>query len=422
MRQNKSSTMFGAVSQSRKLTRLRDRALSFVVGRTKKTRRLSEHQTHQRIWPILSGIHREHCVFAVPATHAPLIRPKAQSRTFTRLRVVLVLLLIIAGSAPLSAQQNKLSKKKSAAPQVDQKPADTFAYSNKLKAHVDKLAVELGERNLQNRVTLKALNDAADYVEGKFKEFGYTPTRQTFKCRGIDCHNIACEIKGTERPDEIFIVGAHYDSAPGTPGANDNGSGTAAMLVIAEKLKDFKPKRTLRFVAFTNEEPPYFQNRGEMGSWVYAEMCRKEDQNIVGVISLETMGYFTNAAKSQKYPFPLNLRYPSTGNFIGFVSNTASAQFQRKILKAFKANSTVPSESASLPQSVQGVGWSDHWSFWQEGYVGIMITDTAPFRYPHYHETTDTPDKINFPVFSKVVEGLVEPVKQFADEEKDTKK
>ncbi|QEG24106.1 M28 family peptidase [Mariniblastus fucicola] len=290
---------------------------------------------------------------------------------------------------------------------------DQIDFQASLKNHVEHLATTIGERNLQHH---EALCEAADYVEAQLKSFKLTPTIQTFKVRGLDCHNIAVEIKGSKNPDQIVIVGAHYDSARGTPGANDNGSGTAALLVLAEHFSNstpaFQPDRTLRFVAFTNEEPPYFQTRDEMGSWVYAESCRLEDQNIVAVISLETMGFYTEEANSQKYPPPLDRLYPSTGNFIGVVGNIGSGKLMRKFLKSFKANSDVPAEGASLPGTMPGVGWSDHWSFWQEGYEGLMITDTAPFRYPHYHRKTDSLDKINFPVFAKVVEGLVRPIEE----------
>ncbi len=272
-----------------------------------------------------------------------------------------------------------------------------------LKAHVVHLAETIGERNLTH---YDELCEAADYIEDEFKSYGYETERQVFEVRGFDCYNIAAEIRGSEQPEKILIIGAHYDSVMGTPGANDNGSGTASMLVLANLFRDAKPKITLRFVAFTNEEPPYFQNRGLMGSWVYAEKCRKENQDIVGVLSLETMGYFTDAEDSQKYPAPLNLMYPSTGNFIGFVSNLNSRQFQNRVIKTFRENAKIPSEGASLPSATPGVGWSDHWSFWQEGYLGIMVTDTAPFRYPHYHEQSDTPDKIDYESLEKVIDGL----------------
>ena len=323
-----------------------------------------------------------------------------------------------AATAPSSQEANQESQKPAeqlAKTQSDQESESTnsketdapkLSVEEEVKSYVVHLANTIGERNLQH---YKALCESADYIEEKFKEFGYQPKRQTYKCRGLDCFNIDAEIKGTRNPKEIVIIGGHYDSAFGTPGANDNGSGTAAMLVLANHFKNSKPERTLRFVAWTNEEPPYFQDserRGEMGSWVYARKCRKEDQNIVAVMSLETMGYYTNEKNSQKYPPPLSLLFPSTGNFVGFVSNVKSSRFQRQVIKTFREHAKVPSEGASLPEVVQGVGWSDHWSFWQEDYVGIMVTDTAPFRYPHYHKKTDTPDKINFLEFAKVIDGL----------------
>ena len=283
-----------------------------------------------------------------------------------------------------------------------------FNFEATLKSHVSHLAEKIGERNLDRH---KQLEEAADFIESEFKSYDYQPSRQTFQVNGLDCHNIDAEIKGAIHPKEIVIIGAHYDSVRGTPGANDNASGTAAMLTLAGGLQKLKPDRTLRFVAFTNEEPPYFQTADEMGSWVYAKRCRKRNEDIVAVLSLETMGFYTDQPNSQKYPPPLDRFYPSTGNFIGFIGNVPSAMLQRTVLKSFQKHSKVPSEGAALPGALKGVGWSDHWSFWQEGYVGIMITDTAPFRYPHYHLRSDTPDKINFPVFAKVVEGLVEPIK-----------
>ena len=288
--------------------------------------------------------------------------------------------------------------------EADKEQDDEESVAEQLKTHIVHLAETIGERNLHN---YEELCEAADYVDEKLVEFGYTVERQSYEVNNLECFNLEAEIKGTKRPEQIVIIGGHYDSFVGTPGANDNGSGTAAMLVLANHFRKAEPERTLRFVAWTNEEPPYFQNRGLMGSWVYAEKCRLEKQEIVAVLSLETMGYYTNDEDSQNYPRPLNLLYPSTGNFVGFVSNVQSRALQRQVIKKFREHAKVPSEGASLPQSTPGVGWSDHWSFWQEGYVGLMVTDTAPFRYPHYHKETDTPDKINFVEMAKVVDGLV---------------
>ena len=285
------------------------------------------------------------------------------------------------------------------------------AAAKQLKAHVTKLASEFGERNLSKYA---ALGKSADWIEAQFKENGYAVNRQTFEVSNLDCHNIIAEKKGTKHPAKILIVGAHYDSVLGTPGANDNGSGTASLLLLAEWLKDFKSDYTIRFVAFTNEEPPYFQTQGKMGSWVYARQCRKNSDDIVGVISLETMGYFSDEEDSQNYPPLIANRYPKTGNFIGFVSNINSKDFTRSCYDSFKKHSSVPAEMANLPGAVPGVGWSDHWAFWQEGYVGLMVTDTAPFRYPDYHLKSDTPDKINYPTLASVVTGLRDVIKEIS--------
>lgn len=299
-------------------------------------------------------------------------------------------------------QQNK-GERVLAAPVASTDDQDSASIEKVLKKHIKHLASTIGERNLRK---LKNLNLAADYIQAELKSYGFKPRRHTYKVRGFDCHNIDAEIRGSKRPKEIIIIGAHYDSFVGTQGANDNGSGTAAMLVLAKQFAKDHPDLTLRFVAWTNEEPPYFQNRGLMGSWVYAEQCRQNSEDIKAVLSLETMGYFSDAKDSQDYPAPLNLMYPSTGNFIGFVSNLNSRGLQRRVIKTFREHANIPSEGASMPDAMPGVGWSDHWSFWQEGYAGIMITDTAPFRYPHYHKSTDTTDKINYLEMAKVVAGL----------------
>jgi len=305
-----------------------------------------------------------------------------------------------------------------AAPLEDDK-IEPISLAAELEASVKKLASDIGERNLRHHA---ALNRAADWIESELESFEYTVSRQTFEVNGLECHNLIVEIVGSTQPTEIVIIGAHYDSAPGTPGANDNGSGTAATLALAARFATSKPARTLRFVFFTNEEPPYFQQENQMGSLVYARQCRQKNEDIRAVISLETIGYYSDEPNSQHYPPPLNLLYPSTGNFIGFVSDLDSRELLTQVVKTFRKSSDFPSEFATLPASVEGVGWSDHWSFWQVGYPGIMITDTAPFRYPHYHRNTDTPDKIDFGRMATVVEGLVPVIEDLVAEQQPVKK
>jgi hypothetical protein len=161
----------------------------------------------------------------------------------------------------------------------------------------------------------------------------------------------------------------------------------------------------LRFVLFANEEMPYFQTDA-MGSWVHARGCKRRGERLRAMFSLETMGHFSDAPGSQKYPPPLSRLYPDTGNFIGFVGNLASRSLLRESLGRFRAHATVPSEGAALPSGLPGVGWSDHWAFWQEGYAALMVTDTAPFRDPNYHRASDTPDQMDFDRLARVVVGL----------------
>ena len=277
---------------------------------------------------------------------------------------------------------------------------------DELRADVQTLAGEIGERNMTR---YPQLNAAADFIENSFFHAGLVPRRDTYDLRGRACHNIETEIGA--RP-EILLIGAHYDSVFGSPGANDNGSGVAAMLALARRFAQKPVQRTLRFVAFVNEEPPYFLTE-QMGSSVYAGRCKARGDQISAMITLETIGYFSDAPHSQTYPsLGLGVFYPTVGNFIGFVGNIHSRSLLRRAIALFRKNARLPSEGAALPSFVPGVSWSDQWAFWQHGYPGIMITDTAPFRYPHYHCATDTPDKLDYDRFALVVSGMQKVIEE----------
>jgi len=283
---------------------------------------------------------------------------------------------------------------------------EEIALRDELKADVQKLAGEIGERNMW---LYAKLNAAAQFVEGAFQQAGLQPRRDSYEIDGRECHNFETEIRGA-RP-EIVLVGAHYDSVIGAPGANDNGTGVAGVLALARRFVrkgrlTERPVKTLRFVAFVNEEPPFFQTP-QMGSYVYASRCKKRGDKISAMISLETIGYFSDAPRSQTYPsIGLGAFYPTVGNFIGFVGNIGSRDLLRRAMSIFRQAKKLPAEGAALPAFIQGVAWSDQWAFWQHGYPGIMITDTAPFRYPHYHSATDTPDKLDYDRFALVVSGM----------------
>jgi len=278
-----------------------------------------------------------------------------------------------------------------------------------LRADVRTLGGEIGERNMLH---YPQLNAAADFIENSFSSAGLHPRRDTYELQGKAFHNIEAEIRGSA--PQIILIGAHYDSVFGAPGANDNGSGVAAMLALARRFAARSTSSTLRFVAFVNEEPPFFQSK-QMGSFVYASRCKDRGDQISAMISLETIGYFSDAPRSQTYPAPgLGIFYPTTGNFIGFVGNVRSNALVRRAIAIFRKQAKIPSEGAALPAFIPGVGWSDQWAFWQHGYPGIMITDTAPFRYPHYHRATDTPDKLDYDRFALVVSGVEKLVEDLA--------
>ena len=319
---------------------------------------------------------------------------------FSRLLALYLSLTILEPN--LLGQDNKL-----AAPASDKPTTE-----ERLRKTVTHLSKTIGERNLTKP---KKLDETVAYLQKEFESIGYKITKQTFQVNGFDCHNLIAEVIGDGQPDEIVLVGAHYDSAQGTPGANDNGSGVAALLEIAKQLHGKPYSRTVRYVAFANEEPPYFQRDGQMGSWVYAKACRERKDNLKVVLSLETMGYFTDEANSQKYPPLLAPLYPSTGNFIGVVSNLPSRKLLDDVAKHLKTHCKVDVQKGALPGDLQGVGWSDHWSFWQEGYEGLMVTDTALFRYPHYHAPEDTVDKLTFKPYAQVVDGLAKTVADLAN-------
>jgi len=272
-----------------------------------------------------------------------------------------------------------------------------------LNQHVNYLAGTIGERNV---IAYESLQKTAQYIEDNFKALGYTVQPQEYMVQMRKVRNLIAEIHGGAKASEIVAIGAHYDTVYDCPGADDNTSGVAALLELARLLKSSHPARTIRFVAFVNEEPPWFQTE-DMGSLVYAEQAHKLKENLVAAVSLETIGMYSDAEGSQQYPQGFKSLYPSRGNFITFIGDLSSHGLVRDAVRSFRAAVQFPSEGSSAPGAIPGIGWSDHWSFWQEGYPAIMVTDTAPFRNPNYHRPTDTADTLDYDRMARVVHGLV---------------
>ncbi|WP_045225631.1 M28 family peptidase [Methyloterricola oryzae] len=274
------------------------------------------------------------------------------------------------------------------------------ALQDSLRRHVFRLAGEIGERNVFHYDALQA---AAGYVRGVWEDQGFEVVSQAYEANGLVCENLAVTCPGAG--PGLILVGAHYDSVKGSPGANDNGSGVAGLLEISRALSQATPAMTVRCVAFVNEEPPFFY-WGKMGSLVYAKAARARSDAIRLMVSLEMLGCYHQEPGTQDYPPLLGYFYPDTGNFIAFVSNLKSSGLLRKTVQAFQTHSDFPLQSLAAPSLVPGVGWSDQLSFWREGYKALMVTDTAFFRYPYYHTAADTPDKIDYASMARVVAGL----------------
>jgi Zn-dependent M28 family amino/carboxypeptidase len=280
--------------------------------------------------------------------------------------------------------------------------------ADNLRRHVEAIASR--EHNVFHHPELEA---AAQYIERTLAGFDYHVAAQRFSAATGEVRNIEVEVQGAAQAGEIVLVGAHYDSVAGAPGANDNGSGVAAVLELARLLKETRPAHTLRFVLFVNEEPPFFQTDA-MGSRIYVRRSRERGERFVAMFSIETIGYYSDRPGSQRYPFPLGLFYPGTGNFIAFVSNFASRGLLHEIVAAFRRHAAFPSEGVSAPSFIPGVDWSDHASFWEAGWPAVMVTDTALYRYPHYHAPSDTPDKVDYVRLARVTTGLAGMLRDLA--------
>jgi hypothetical protein len=267
------------------------------------------------------------------------------------------------------------------------------ALTLRLRLHVAALAVQ--ERNVD-------LETPARYIEQAFRSQGLEFSVQEFVSAGRRVRNI-------EAGAGNIVVGAHYDTVPGSPGADDNASGVAVLIELAAM------KMPVRLVAFANEEPPYSFGP-DMGSWAWAKRARDRGEPIRAMFSLEMLGYYRDTAGSQRYPAPLGLFYPDRADFIAFVGDLGARGLVRRSIGTFRKSAEFPSEGVAAPAFIPGVTWSDHWSFRRHGYPAIMITDTAFYRYPHYHLPNDTPDKLDYERMARVTLGLAAMLNELANQ------
>ena len=217
-------------------------------------------------------------------------------------------------------------------------------------------------------------------------------------------------IAGDENPGGYYILGAHFDTVAGTPGADDNASGVAVLLEVARLARNLTPPKPWAFIGFTCEEPPAFSTP-DMGSRVYAKRARQQKAKILGMLCLEMVGYYSQAPDSQSLPLPLKLMgYPTTGNFIGLVSDRRSRPLMERLAAAIKGGGRLPAVTLAVPfggHILPEVRLSDHANFWDEGYPAIMLTDTAFMRNPNYHGPGDVMDRLDLTAMTELTLGLV---------------
>ncbi|MCX7914118.1 MAG: M28 family peptidase [Thermodesulfovibrionales bacterium] len=271
------------------------------------------------------------------------------------------------------------------------------------------ISEKIGQRSY---LDIEKLNTTALYIERMLLSYGCKTERQDFFYRNNLYANIIGEVEGYDKEiDEIIVIGAHYDTVVGTPGADDNASGIAGLLELA-RLTSLNPmRRTVKFVAFCLEEPPVFMTNN-MGSYLYAKSLKEKKVNIYGMICLEMIGYFTEKDRSQYYPFYFfNYFYPKKGNFIALIGNISSLKFTQEVKNNFKRFSTLAIESLNSFSMLMGVDFSDHRNFWKFGYPAFMVTDTGFYRNPYYHAKGDTASTLDYSSMEEVVKGLYNALK-----------
>lgn len=284
---------------------------------------------------------------------------------------------------------------------------DTFTETEvkRLYEHVENLSVRIGSRSFYE---YDKLTEAENYIKEVLGKTGCAYSLQSYDYKGKTFKNIIVTLSGQGGADGSVIIGAHYDTVFGTPGADDNASAVAVLLELCRLLKDHRPLRTLRFVFFTLEEPPLFRSRHQ-GSYVYASHLKETNETVDAMLCLEMVGYFDDREGGQAFPVPgMSLLYSSTPDFISVVGNLQSRALVERVRDSIKRGSTIPVEGIATVSFVPGVDFSDHRSFWKMGYPAVMITDTAFYRNPNYHRSTDTVDTLDFVKMASLLKGLVQ--------------
>jgi len=289
----------------------------------------------------------------------------------------------------------------------------------RLERHVRKLSVELYPRSFDQPAHL---SQAARYIEDEFRAAGADVSVQDVTVQEAHYRNVIARFGPRTGP--LMVIGAHYDSAgretapvitgdTHTPGADDNASGVAGLIELARLLGRQAPSRSIELVAYTLEEPPHFRTE-HMGSAWHARALRTEGREVALMLSLEMIGYFSDAAGSQSYPVPgMTALYPDQGNFIALIGRFGDFAASPRAKAIMLGATGLPVASLNAPPALPGVDFSDHRNYWRAGYRALMVTDTAFMRNPNYHKAGDTADKLDYVRAAKVVQAVYSLTRQF---------
>lgn len=278
--------------------------------------------------------------------------------------------------------------------------------------HVEELAGRIGSRSVHE---YGKLEEAKEYIAETLMGMGFQPEFQRYEYEGREYSNVIGTLSGKGADPSWVVIGAHYDTVWGTPGADDNGSAVAMLLETARMLRGRVPDRTVKIVFFTLEEPPAFRT-AYMGSYVFARAARDRGQAIHAMVCLEMLGFFGDEKGKQSFPFPfMKFFYPTTPNFIAVVGNGKFRKLVRAVADSLRRNGPVPVESICAPSVIPGIDFSDHRSFWKMGFPAVMITDTAFYRNPFYHTEGDTPKTLDFQRMEDLLPAIAAVVRELAD-------
>ncbi|HEX5008883.1 MAG TPA: M28 family peptidase [Planctomycetota bacterium] len=270
----------------------------------------------------------------------------------------------------------------------------------RLRSHVETLA-HMAPRSAARRENLVR---ASDYIRDQLVAAGAEVSFQAVEDDGSTFRNVIARL-GPESK-ELIVVGAHYDAAEAAVGADDNASGVAGLLELARLAQAEPLPMRLELVAYCSEEPPSFRTQA-MGSFVHADGLRREGAIVRAMICLEMIGYFSDAPGSQHFPFPgMQLLYPSSANFIAVVGCLGQESLVREVKRGMAEVSELPVDSMNAPRFVAGIDFSDHLNYWDAGFPAVMVTDTAFYRNPNYHEASDTPQTLDFSRMRDAVDGV----------------